>query len=222
VADHDHASKPGTEPFAPDFSDSEDTGTQSFVPDFSDSEDTGEHSVPFVPNFDDTGSQPSPVVTGSEQSGKSAPEKSDLSSPERKDAPETSAGASEQDASTESAGAPVQSVTVPGRYLYLKWWKLVLVILGVWIAAAEVGLSLFYWWYHTIDKTPAVFMVLVYVVACAVAGVILAMVQGRPLISALSLAVMSAPFASVATAAPLYGYYYCARVGHCLVGVIPH
>jgi hypothetical protein len=211
VPDDDRASNPGTEPFTPDF---EDTGTHPFVPDFSDSEDTGEHSVPFVPNFDDTAPQP-------------APEKSEPSS-QRKEASETpsATGASEQDAetdfSTESAGAPVQSVTVPGRYLYLKWWKLVLVILGVWIAVAEVGLSLFYWWYHSIDKTPAVFMVLVYVVACAVGGVMLAMVQGRPLISALSVAVMSGPFAAVAAAAPLYGYYYCARVGHCLVGIIPY
>ena len=106
----------------------------------------------------------------------------------------------------------MHSVTVPGRYQYLKWWKLALVLLGVWIAAAEAGLSLFYWWYHTVDKTAAAFMVLVYVVACVVAGVMLAMVQGRPLISALSIAVMSGPFASVAAAAPLYGYYYCARV----------
>ena len=122
----------------------------------------------------------------------------------------------------ETGGIAVHPVTFPGRYQYLKWWKLVLVILGVWIGAAEVGLSLFYWWYHTIDKTAAVFMVLVYVVVCAVAGVLLAMVQGRPLISALSIAVMSGPFASVAAAAPLYGYYYCARMGHCLVGVIPY
>ena len=140
-----------------------------------------------------------------------------------KDEPETSQpAADEQDADAESAVAPVQSVTVPGRYLYLKWWKLVLVMFGVWFVAAEVGLGLFYWWYHTIDNTAALFMVLVYVVACAVGGVMLAMVQGRPLISALSLAVMSGPFASVVAAAPLYGYYYCARVGHCLVGVIPY
>ena len=121
-----------------------------------------------------------------------------------------------------SAGGPVQSVTVPGRYQYLKWWKLVLVLLGVWIAAAEVGLGLFYWWNHSIDKTAVVFMVLVYVVVCAVGGVMLAMVQGRPLVSALSIAVMSALFASVVAAAPLYGYYYCARTGHCLIGVIPY
>ena len=164
----------------------------------------------FVPDFDDTGSQPIPQSA------------TDTSPSAPREEPETPLPAAEHDSSTEPAGAPVQSVTVPGRYQYLKWWKLVLVILGVWIAAAEVGLSLFYWWYHTINKTPAIFMVLVYVVACAVAGVMLAMVQGRPLISALSLAVMSAPFAAVAAAAPLYGYYYCARTGHCLIGVIPY
>ncbi|WP_025737015.1 hypothetical protein [Mycobacterium genavense] len=181
------ASNPGTEPFVPDF------------------EDTGEHSVPFVPNFDDdTGSQPIPAVADE-------PDKPDAETP-----------STDADAEGELAGLPVQSVTVPGRYQYLKWWKLALVILGVWAATAPVGLSLFYWWYHRIDKTPAVFMALVYVVVCAVAGVLLAMVQGRPLIPALSIAVMSGPFASVVAAAPLYGYYYCARMGHCLVGVIPY
>jgi hypothetical protein len=181
--------------------------TEAFVPDFSDSEDTGEQSVPFVPNFDDTGSQPIPHAEADTE--KSEP-------PAEKEEPEAPSPG------TEPSGAPVQSVTVPGRYQYLKWWKLVLVILGVWIATGEVGLGLFYWWYHTIDKTPAVFMVLVYVVVCAVGGVMLAMVQGKPLISALSLAVMSGPFASVAAAAPLYGYYYCARTSHCLIGVIPY
>ncbi|EUA41394.1 hypothetical protein I549_1273 [Mycobacterium avium subsp. avium 2285 (R)] len=50
----------------------------------------------------------------------------------------------------------------------------------------------------------------------------LAMVEARPLISALAVAVLSGPFAALAAAAPLYGYYYCARVGHCLVGVVPY
>jgi hypothetical protein len=67
-----------------------------------------------------------------------------------------------------------------------------------------------------------VFVVLVYVVACVVGAVMLAMVQGRPVISALSVAVMSGPFASVAAAACLYGYYYCARTSHCIVGLIPY
>ncbi|WAC90991.1 hypothetical protein [Mycobacterium sp. Aquia_213] len=209
MAKDDRASNPGTEPFVPEF---EDTGTKGFVPDFDD--DTGAHSVPFVPNFDDTGSQP---ISFAAQPGKSEA-KAD------KDAVRTPAAAevSEADPDAEPAGQAVQSVTVPGRYQYVKWWKLLLVMFGVWAATAEVGLSLFYWWYHTIDKTPAVFMALVYVVACTVGGVMLAMVQGRPLIAALSIAVMAGPFGSVVAAAPLYGYYYCARTGHCLLGVIPY
>jgi len=173
-------------------------GTEAFVPDF---DDTGEDSVPFVPDFDDTDSQPSLLPLVGKPEAKESPEAPETPSPD---------------------AAAVHSVTVPGRYQYLKWWKLALVILGVWIAAAEVGLSLFYWWFHTADKTAAAFMVLVYVVACVVAAVMLAMVQGRPLISALSIAVMSGPFASAAAAAPLYGYYYCARASHCVVGFIPY
>jgi hypothetical protein len=205
--DKDHATNPGTEPFVPDF---HDPGTQGFVPDFS---DTGEHSMPFVPNFDDdTGSRP---ISFAAQKPDVAVAKAATETPAVAAEPEPSEG-------DEPAGAAVQSVTVPGRYQYLKWWKLVLVLVGVWAGTAEVGLSLFYWWFHTLDKTPAVFMALVYVVACTVGGVMLAMVQGRPVISALSIAVMSGPFGSVVAAAPLYGYYYCARTGHCLIGVIPY
>ncbi|BBX98402.1 hypothetical protein [Mycobacterium lacus] len=150
---------------------------------------------PFVPDWDDTGPRPSLTLSGREQEAAQAP------------------------STAETAAAPV---AVPGRYQYVKWWKLLLVVLGVWLAAAEVGLILFYWWYHTLDKTAAVYVVLVYVVACSVAGLMLSMVQGRPLITALSIGVMSGPFASLAAAAPLYGYYYCERMGHCLVGVIPY
>ncbi len=170
-----------------------DPGTAAFVPDF---DDTGEDSVPFVPDFDDTGSQPVPLVAADEEASKPKDE-------------------SESD-------DVVAPVVVPGRYQYVKWWKLLLVLLGVWFGAAEVGLSLFHWWYHTVDRTAAVYMMLVYVVVCVVAGVILAMLQGRPMMSALAVAVMSGPFASVAAAAPLYGYYYCERVGHCVGGLIPY
>jgi hypothetical protein len=158
-----------------------------------DFDDTGEDSVPFVPDFDDDSG---PIAVPPSKELKEEP----------KDEPQ-------------EAAAPV---VVRGRYQYVKWWKLLLVLLGVWFAAAEVGLSLFYWWYHTVDKTAAVYVALVYVVACVVVAVVLAMLQGRPMLSALALAVMSGPFASVAAAAPLYGHYYCERVGHCLIGVIPY
>ncbi|ORB74021.1 hypothetical protein [Mycobacterium scrofulaceum] len=181
-------------------------GTQAWKPDFSDSDDDpGTQS--WQPDFsDDTGERP--AATDEPQ------------------APEPAAGEPGADdargADDESAAAPVQPVTVPGRYFYLKWWKLLLVLFGVWAAAAVAGFGLFYWWYHSADQTAALFAVLVYVVACTVGGVLLAMAEGRPVVSALSLAVMSAPFASLAAAAPVHGYYHCARVGHCLVGLIPY
>lgn len=174
------------------------------MPDFG---DTGEHSVPFVPDFDDTGSQPSIPIPELEKKE------------DKKDEVVAQDGASPPDApAAEGSATPV---AVPGRYQYVKWWSVLLVIFGVWFAAAQIGLSLFYWWFHTIDKTASVYVVLVYIVACTVAGLMLSMVEGRPTITALSLAVMSGPFASLAAAAPLYGYYSCERIGHCLFGVIP-
>jgi hypothetical protein len=195
VADDDTPSSPGTQAFKPDFDDDEDenTGTHSWTPDFS----------------DDSGSQP---VAVADKPDDAAPMQAAAEEPDaEKAAPET-----------EASGVAVHSVTVRGRYQYVKWWKLALVILGAWVAAAEIGLSLFYWWFHTYDRTLTAYAVLVYVVACIVAAVMLAMVEGKPLISALSIGVMSGPFASVLAAAPLYGYYHCERVGHCLAGVIPY
>ncbi|OBB92471.1 hypothetical protein [Mycobacterium sp. 852002-40037_SCH5390672] len=197
MADDKDLSSPGTEAFVPDFSDadddSENTGTRSWVPDFDD--DTGEHPA--------AEHEPGPSAeTASAGAATLAPD-------------------TDEQESAEPVG-PVQSVTVPGRYLYLKWWKLVLVLFGGWAAAAVIGLGLFYWWYHSVDKTPALFVVLVYVVVCIVGGVMLAMTEGRPLVSAVSVAMMSGPFAALVASAPLYGYYHCERVGHCVVGVIPY
>lgn len=129
------------------------------------------------------------------------------------------------DVASEPISVPAQSVTVPGRYYYLKWWQLVLMLVAVWIPAAVIGPSLFVWWTQDTSphKTPVVFVVLVYVVACTVAGLMLAMVQDRPLVSALGIAVMTAPFAAVAAAAPVYGTYFCSHTaGRCFAGLIPY
>lgn len=190
-----------------DDKDASSPGTQAFVPDFSDEEDDSEHTgtQSWVPDFDDdTGEHPAVTEAGPQAATDATP----------------TPAAGEQE-SPEPVG-PVQPVNVPGRYFYLKWWKLALVLLGVWAAAAVIGLGLFYWWYHSADKTPALFVVLVYVVVCIVGGVMLAMTPGRPLVSALSVALMSGPFAALVAAAPLYAYYHCERVGNCLAGVIPH
>ena len=117
--------------------------------------------------------------------------------------------ASEQPAASNEAG-------------YLKRWTLVLVVLASWVVAAAVGLGLFYWWFHSINKTPAVFIVLVYLVMCIVAALIAAMAPAKPLMSALSIALLSAPFASMAAAAVLYGVYFCDHASRCLIGVVPY
>ena len=179
-------------------------GTEAFVPDF----DDGEPSVPFVPDFD-TDSQAFVALAGLQD-----PEPEPTETVREPDAPE--------DEPEDGPEVPPGPVAVPGRYVYLKWWKLILVLFGVWSIAAVFGLSLYYWWYHDLDKTPSVLVVFGYVVVCTVAGLILAMVESKPLIAALAIAVLSAPFASVGAAAPLYGYFYCERVATpCLMGVVP-
>jgi len=121
-----------------------------------------------------------------------------------------------------SRSAPVTPVAVAGQYRYLKWWQLALVLIGVWTPAAGIGLGLFAWWYALADKTPAVFVLLVYATVCVVAGLIVAMVAEKPVLSAVAIALMSAVFASAIAAAPLYGHYYCQHVSRCVGGVIPY
>jgi hypothetical protein len=117
---------------------------------------------------------------------------------------------------------PSKSVLVAGQYRFLKWWQLALVLFAVWIPAAGIGLGLFSWWYSLADKTPAVFVVVVYAAVCIVAGLILAMAGERPLVAAVAIALMSAMFASGIAAAPLYGHYFCQHVDRCIGGVIPY
>lgn len=100
-----------------------------------------------------------------------------------------------------------QPVAVPGVAQYLSRWTFVFVVAGVWLVAAAAGLGLYYWWFHSPDKTMPVFVVLVYVVACIVGSLLTAMIQGKPVASAVAIALMSSPLASTAAAAVLYGGY---------------
>ncbi|HZA77238.1 MAG TPA: hypothetical protein VE623_12715 [Acidimicrobiales bacterium] len=86
----------------------------------------GEPTVPYTPTFDTGGfeSQPEPPPVA-------------LETPPSEPIP-----------------VPAQPVVVPGSYHYLKRWTFVLVVLGVSIVAAAIGLGLYYWWYQSVDKTP--------------------------------------------------------------------
>jgi hypothetical protein len=124
-----------------------------------------------------------------------------------------------------SLHAPAPPIMVAGRYHFVKWWQFILMLLAVWVPAGAIGAGLFYWWTHdnSAHKTPVVFVVFVYVVVSTVAGLMLAMLPDRPLVSALGIALMSALFASVIAAAPCYGAFYCEHTQkQCLIGVIPH
>ena len=128
--------------------------------------DTGPHPTPLPGQPDELGTEPV------------------LEAEPRPDQPEPTGRSS-------SSSKPPKPVVVTGQYQFLKWWQLALVLVGVWIPAAGIGLGLFSWWYSLADKTPAVFVVVVYATACIVAGLILAMVGERPLVAAVAIALMS-------------------------------
>jgi RsiW-degrading membrane proteinase PrsW (M82 family) len=140
--------------------------------------DTGDPTAPYLPTFD----------TGSFDHLMPAPEPAD--------APPS-----------EPLPVSVAPEAFPSTYHNLKRWMFVLMVTVVWTVAAVVGLALYEWWFRSPDKTGPVFVVLIDLVVCTVAGLLAAMVQKKPLVSALAIALMSAPLASTAAAAALYGAY---------------
>jgi hypothetical protein len=121
---------------------------------------------------------------------------------------------------------PLPPVVLPevveGTYRYLKRWTFVLVVAGVWILGGACGWGLYYWWFHSLDKTPPVFVVLIFVIVCTVGAVLAAMVVDKPLVAALAIGLMSAPLAALGAAAVLHGTYFCQHVSRCFVGLIPY
>ncbi|MDF3337665.1 hypothetical protein P3H80_09540 [Mycolicibacterium septicum] len=111
------------------------------------------------------------------------------------------------DAPSAPLPAPVPPIVVEGTYLSMKWWTFVGVLAGVWFVSAAAGAGLYYYWYQSADKTWPVFVVLAYIVATTVGALVASTAQRKPLISALAIALMSAPLAAMAAAAVFYGAY---------------
>ena len=101
-----------------------------------------------------------------------------------------------------------QPVIVPGAFQFVKRWKFALIVAGVWVLAAAAGAGFYYWWYTALDKTLPVFGILLYLTVCMVASVLVSMVPNRPQVTALAIALMAAPLASMAAAAVLHGAYF--------------
>jgi hypothetical protein len=102
---------------------------------------------------------------------------------------------------------PVPPVAVPGQFQFVKRWKFALVLAGVWVAAGAVGAGLYYWWFHSFDKTWPDVGVLCYVIACIVVALLVSMAESKPMVSSLAVGIISAPYASGCAAAALYGAY---------------
>lgn len=103
---------------------------------------------------------------------------------------------------------PPASAALDATYSYVKRWQFVFIVAAVWILAAAGGLGFYFWWYTSLHKTPAVFGVLMYLIVCAVGSMLVSMVPDRPPVTALAIALMSAPLASMVAAAVLHGAYY--------------
>jgi hypothetical protein len=113
---------------------------------------------------------------------------------------------------------PPATPAATGTHQFVKRWQFVFIVAAVWVLAAAAGLSFYFWWYTSLDKTAAVFFVLIYLISCSVGSLLISMVQNRPPVTALAIALMSAPLASVATAALLHGAYYFEWIARPTIG----
>lgn len=111
------------------------------------------------------------------------------------------------DAPSAPLPAPIPPIVVEGSYLSVKWWTFVGVLAGVWVVSAAAGAGLYYYWYQSADKTWPVFVVLAYIVVTTVGALVASTAQRKPLLSALAIALMSAPLAAMVAAAAFYGAY---------------
>ena len=109
-------------------------------------------------------------------------------------------------------------VAVPESDLHLKRWPFVFIVAAVWILAAAAGLGFYFWWYTSMHKTAPVFAVLIYLIVCTIGSLLASLVQNKPQVTALAIALMSAPLASMATAAVLHGAYYFEWIARPAIG----
>ena len=116
------------------------------------------------------------------------------------------------------AVVPAQPVVVPGAFQFVKRWQFALITAGVWLLAAAAGLGFYFWWYTALSKTVPVFGILIFLVVCMVASMLVSMVPNRPQVSALAIALMAAPLASMAAAAVLHGAYYFEWIARPVIG----
>ncbi len=113
---------------------------------------------------------------------------------------------------------PAKPAESPASFPHVKRWQVTFSVAAVGILAAAAGLGFYFWWYTSLHKTAPVFAVLMYLIVCTVGALLTSMAQRRPPVTALAIALMSAPLPSMLAAAVLHGAYYFEWIARPAVG----
>jgi hypothetical protein len=192
--------------------------------------DTGPHPDPLIHGAGGTdtygsdtygsdtyGSEPVPVTVLDEPD---SPAPQAFSALERDDTDAFLRAVNSHPIPTLNAVPVARPVLVPGTFEFVKRWRFALILAGVWVVSAAVGLGFYYWWYTAPEKTLPVLGILGYLAVCMVASLLISLVPNRPQVTALAIAVMAAPLASTVAAAVLHGAYYFEWIARPVIGPV--
>ena len=187
--------------------------------------DTGPHPNPLIHGAggsdtygsDTYGSEPVPVTVLDEPD---SPAPQAFSALERDDTDAFLRAVNSHPIPTLNAVPVAHPVLVPGTFEFVKRWRFALILAGVWVVSAAVGLGFYYWWYTAPEKTLPVLGILGYLAVCMVASLLISLVPNRPQVTALAIAVMAAPLASTVAAAVLHGAYYFEWIARPVIGPV--
>ena len=187
--------------------------------------DTGPHPDPLIHGAggsdtygsDTYGSEPVPVTVLDEPD---PPAPQAFSALERDDTDAFLRAVNSHPIPTLNAVPVAHPVLVPGTFEFVKRWRFALILAGVWVVSAAVGLGFYYWWYTAPEKTLPVLGILGYLAVCMVASLLISLVPNRPQVTALAIAVMAAPLASTVAAAVLHGAYYFEWIARPVIGPV--
>ena len=187
--------------------------------------DTGPHPDPLIHGAGGTdtygsdtyGSEPVPVTVLDEPD---SPAPQAFSALERDDTDAFLRAVNSHPIPTLNAVPVALPVLVPGTFEFVKRWRFALILAGVWVVSAAVGLGFYYWWYTAPEKTLPVLGILGNLAVCMVASLLISLVPNRPQVTALAIAVMAAPLASTVAAAVLHGAYYFEWIARPVIGPV--
>lgn len=166
----------------------------------------------------DTGPHPDPLQPATRDESPDAPEAPAPQAFSESESVDTDAFLRSVTGHLPPVAIAAKPVAVPGTYQFVKRWRFVLIVAGVWLLAAAAGLGFYFWWYTSLDKTLPVLGILLYVAAAAVASLLVSMIPDRPHLTALAIALMAIPLASMAAAALLHGAYYFEWIARPAIG----